>query len=274
LSNEFYQACRNYGATHIFVPTYPQQANDSGTVLDLITGTSAGLGENGAGPVSIPNKYVTGSKYASFGGDPTDYMDGDNDYVDLGDATFVNEMDSDEGGGKGFSFSFWVDHHDQTLQNVDAWFGTQTTGQATNPVFTVLLTGVSGTTGDVRVIVFDDASNKRDWQTATAQEFSGGVHMIAGVIDWEAQTIVVYFDGVDVGTMNVVASVGTLGDVTGNVLNGYVGGRNKNGALNIPIKCGFGPIVWFGGAILSATQHATLYRLAKMPEMSDSVHKM
>lgn len=283
MSMEFYTACEAYGATAHFVGDMVF-APASGRGIDLHSTTAMGQ-FNGAAHMmheAAPSTsgrfdYVTDSRrrvISNDGGAP--YLDGSNDYIDTGNTAIVTEMDSD------FSFAIWFNTFGQTVVASETLFGCN--GGSANTGYPQLWCRFQASNSTIRLQIKNDSGTLWKADTGALANITTGPHLLGCSFDWSEATgsgtvpASFYYDGESAGY-----SASTEGNVSGGTTNAgdqkvYIGARSNkatsDGAAANHSTSGYGSFAWFGGTVLTATQHADLYRIGRMPERTDSVYKM
>jgi hypothetical protein len=261
MSLEYFNALKNYGASAVFVGIDVSAGNDLHDIVAATTNSSGGVG-GATVDRTIRNHYVRGMGAGSYM--PLTTLDGVNDYWDTDNTACPNAADSD------FSIVMWVDYGGSTPASNGCFCGARASATVSNVSF---FTGVSGTTITPTIYLDGDTGSQQQTTVTTGLETNDGAHMLGLTVDWSgaADTNLFYWDGELVaGTVNANNALGAVASAP----KLYIGSRNNNGTADLFNNCGLGPFAWFSGAILTATQMANLYRLARMPEMRDSVFYM
>lgn len=266
MSMEFFTACRNYGATALWVAKTPD-GDSKADPVNIITGLKGGAE---GGPQALHPWSVSNSIYRDFAGASAGNFDESNDYCDTMNSTIITEMD------QGFSFVIWYDAFGSTVQASHTLFGVQGgSGGVGHPQLWFRFQEANST---FRLQIKNDAATLWKADTAALANVNSGPHLIACTFDWsEADAsgpvpATFYYDGQDAGYV-----AGTEGDIAGGTTNDgdqnvYIGARNNDGADQNHSPCGYGSFAWFGGTLLTTFQHHELYRLSRMPERPCSPH--
>ena len=284
MSMEYYTACEAYGATahfvgeKVFAPAFGRGIDlHSTTGMGQFNGATHMMHEGAVISASARVAYITDSRHrvmCNEGGSPA--LDGSNDYIDTGNTAIVTEMDSD------FSFAIWFNTFGNTVAASETLFGCN--GGSANTGYPQLWCKFQASNSTIRLQIKNDAGTLWKADTGALANITTGPHLFGCSFDWSEATgsgtvpASFYYDGQAAGY--TASSEGNLAAGTTNAGDQkvYLGARSdkatSDGAAANHSTSGYGPFPWFGGTVLTATQHADLYRIGRMPERTDSVYRM